>query len=59
MGGEAGIRKPQVQDAVVRDEIRDGYDRVLEEKIIWEKIGLPGISYGMEVADVEDRVMEL
>ena len=50
-------QKAQVQVAVVQDEIRDGYDRILEGKIIWEKISLPGILYGMEVADVEDRVM--
>ena len=58
MGGETIIRKAQVQAAVVRDDIRDGYDRILEGKIIWEKISLPGIQYGMEVADVEDRVLE-
>ena len=58
MGGEAIIRKAQMQAAVVRDEIRDGYDRVLEGKIIWEKISLPGILYRMEVVDVEDRVQE-
>ena len=27
-------------------------------EIIWERIDLPGIPYGMEVADVDDRVME-
>ena len=27
-------------------------------EIIWERIDLPGILYGMEVADVDDRVME-
>ena len=43
---------------MVWDEIRDGYDRVLEGKIIWEKISLPGILYGMEVADLQNRVME-
>ena len=58
MGGETIVRKAQVQAAVVRDEIRDGYDRILEGKIIWEKISLPGILYGMEVADVEERVLE-
>ena len=58
MGGETIVRKAQVQAAVVRDEIRDGYDRILEGKIIWEKISLPGILYGMEVSDVEDRVLE-
>ena len=58
MRGETIIRKAQVQAAVVRDEIRDGYDRIPEVKIIWEKISLPGILYGMEVADVEERVLE-
>ena len=27
-------------------------------EIIWERINLPGILYGMEVADVDDGVME-
>ena len=58
MGGEKIVRKAQVQAAVVQDEIRDGYDRILDGKIIWEKINLPGILYGMEVADVKERVLE-
>ena len=29
MGGETIVRKAQVQAVVVRDEIRDGYDRIL------------------------------
>ena len=47
-----------MQAAVVWDEIRDGYDRIQEGKIIWKKISLPGIQCGMEVADVEDMVLE-
>ena len=31
---------------------------MLEGKIIWEKVSLPRILYGMEVAEVDDRVME-
>ena len=58
MGGETIVRKAQVQAVVVWDEIRDGYDRILEGKIIWEKISLPGILYGMEVAYVEERLLE-
>ena len=58
MGGETIVRKAQVQAAVVQDEIRDGYDRIREGKIIWEKISLPDILYGMEVADVEEMVLE-
>ena len=54
MGGEAITRKAQVQAAVVQDEIRDGYDRMLEGKIIWEK----KLTGHTEVADVEDRVLE-
>ena len=58
MGGEAIIRNAQVQAAVVRDEIRYSYDRMLEGKIILENISLLGILYRMDVADVEDIVME-
>ena len=46
VGGETIIRKAQAQAAVVRDEIRDGYDKMLEGKIISENISLPG--YCME-----------
>ena len=61
--GEGGgvdeiVRKAQVQAAIVRDEIRDSYDKIREGKMIWERICLPRILYGMEVAEVGDKVLE-
>ena len=52
MGREAVSRKAQVQAAVVRGENGASYDWVLEGKSSGRGL------YGMEAADVDDRVME-
>ena len=52
------LKKAQVQAAIVRDEIRESYDKIHEGKIIWERICLPRILYGMEVVEVGHKVLK-
>ena len=56
--GKEVLHKAEKMVRVLLEELKDSYDRTHEGKVLWERVAIPKILYGLEVARLDPKILD-